>query len=242
MKEPNNGLSPRVLAVIPARGGSKSIPKKNIVPLCGKPLIYYSIREAHAALRIDATLVSTDSEEIAAVAREFGADVPFLRPSELSGDTSRDIEFLAHALTYVRNERGWDPEYVAYLLPTTPTRTAADIDAALNVLLESRADSVRTVVETGHFNPYKMWVNRDGGNTIEPLFPEGMKAMPRQALAKTYMPVAALYATRASLIDEGILWGSDVRMSEFPVERFVDIDYPKDLIHAAEVLKNYNLE
>ncbi len=241
MKSPQNGAQPRILAVIPARGGSKSIPHKNIADLCGHPLIYYSIREAHASRMIDATIVSTDDEEIAAVARECGADVPFLRPAELATDDARDIGFLQHALEWVERERGWKPEYITYLPPTTPTRTAADIDEALGFLVKEGADSVRTMVHPHHFNPYKMWLESGDSGRVEPLFPEGRGGVPRQALKKYYMPIAAVYATRSSFIKQGRLWGDDVRMSPFPFERFVDIDYPDDLEQEKMLMQKFNL-
>lgn len=231
----------RTLAVIPARGGSQSIPGKNIIDLCGHPLIYYSIREAHRSARVDATIVSTDDEQVARVARELGADVPFLRPPELSGPDARDIGFLKHALDWVRSERNWRPEYVTYLAPTTPSRTAEDIDAALELLMRSGADSVRTMVPSLHFNPYKMWVEGGSEGRVEALFPEGLNGIPRRQLKRSYMPVGAVYAMKASCIDAGVLWGSDVRMAPFPYERYVDIDYPDDLRHAADVLTRFSL-
>lgn len=233
--------NPQVLAVIPARGGSKSIPRKNIINMCGHPLIYYSIREAHKSKRIDATIVSTDDEEIAVVARECGADVPFLRPTELAQDSSRDIDFLQHALAWVDENRGWKPDVVAYLLPTSPSRTAEDIDTGLDLMQRENADSVRTMVHPPHFNPYKMWIETEGRGRVAPLFPEGHQALPRQSLQKYFMPVAILYATRAKFIKEGRVWGDDVRMISFPLERFTDIDYPEDISDAERVLKEFNL-
>jgi CMP-N,N'-diacetyllegionaminic acid synthase len=231
----------KVLAVIPARGGSRSIPRKNIADLCGHPLIHYTIREAHKAVRIDATIVSTDDEEIADVARSLGADVPFMRPKEIAGDKSRDIEFLQHALAWVEEHRGWKPDVILFLPPTSPSRTAGDIDEALAFMEQEGADSVRTMVHPHHFNPYKMWVENGEQGRAEPLFPEGRVGMPRQALPKYYMPVAMVYATRTSFIRKGQLWGDDVRISSFPLERYTDIDYPADLEEAALVMKKFNL-
>jgi CMP-N-acetylneuraminic acid synthetase len=240
MKDPQNSTV-RTLAIIPARSGSRSLPGKNIADLCGHPLIYYSIREAHASKRIDATIVSTDSEEVAAVARSLGADVPFLRPKELAGPDARDIGFLQHGLEWVRKERGWNPEAIIYLLPTTPSRTAADIDAAIDLLYRENADSVRTMVEAPHFNPYKMWLDAGNGGKVRPLFPEATMNIPRQEFKPFYSPVGAAYVTRAKFIEQGRVWGDDMRVSKFPLERFVEIDTPEDLMHAADVMQRFKL-
>lgn len=230
-----------MLAIIPARTGSKGMQGKNTADLCGHPLIYYSIREAHASKLVDATIVSTDDEGIATVARDLGADVPFLRPAELATDTSRDIDYLQHALTWVEKERGWHPEIVLFLPPTSPSRTAADIDAAITLLEETGADSVRTMVHSPHWNPYKMWAPAGGNGRVEPLFSSARGNVPRQELGEWYMPVAIAYVTRASFIKKGEVWGPDVRMMSFPLERYTDIDTPEDLKEAARVLTTFNL-
>lgn len=241
MKNPQEGKTVRTLAVIPARGGSRGVPRKNIKLLCGHPLIYYTIKAAHESSLVDATIVSTDDIEIAKVAESLGADVPFLRPPEFATDTARDIDYLQHALSWVEKNRGWDPEYILFLLPTTPSRTCNDVDMALSVLFETKADSVRTMVEPAHFNPYKMWVDDVLGNGVKPLFPEGALTVPRQELSRFYMPVAVAYATRASLIRGGKVWGNDVRRVPFPLERFVDIDTPADWAEAEMVLNRFKL-
>lgn len=241
MKGPEHTKEVRVLAIIPARGGSKGIPAKNIVDLCGHPLIYYSIREAHASKLIDATIVSTDDEHIADIARELGADVPFLRPKELATDDSRDIDFIQHALEWVKKERGWNPEIILFLPPTSPSRTAADIDQAIQLLNDTNADSVRTMVHAPHFNPFKMWVESGEAGKVEPIFSEARNNVPRQEIQTFYMPVAIAYVTRSKYIREGQVWGPDVRMIQIPLERFTDIDTPTDLEEAAEVLKKFNL-
>lgn len=237
----NTKQSPRVLAIIPARAGSKGVPNKNIIDVHGLPLIGYSIREANKAVSLDAVIVSTDSEEIAIVARELGADVPFLRPLELATDTSRDIGYLQHALTFVAEQRDWHPEIVVFLPPTTPSRTAKDIDNAINLMDSTNADSVRTMVHPSHFNPYKMWKTSGEQGKVEPLFPEGRLGVPRQQLPEYYMPVGAVYATRSRCIQEGKLWGDDVRMIPFPLSRYTDIDTLEDLEEAKTVLQTHGL-
>ncbi|MBU0750269.1 acylneuraminate cytidylyltransferase family protein [Patescibacteria group bacterium] len=232
----------RVLAIIPARGGSKSIPKKNIHDVCGMPLIHYSIKAANESALIDAVIVSTDSPEIAEIAKLCDGEVPFLRPAEFAQDDSRDVEYLRHAVEWVRKERGWHPEIIVMVPPTSPSRTAADLDRAIQHLIDSNADSVRTVVHNPHFNPYKMWRKISGSeDRIEPIFENGYNGLPRQEIGDNYyQPVAIAYVMKVENIDKGELWGEDIRMVPFPLERFTDIDTYDDLHHAEQVLKIYS--
>lgn len=240
MRGPSPGGTVRTIAVIPARGGSKGLPRKNVRLIGEHPLIYYTIREAHAAHRVDATIVSTDDSEIAAIASSLGADIPFLRPPELAADNSRDLDYLRHALEWVERHRGWSPEFVVLLLPTSPSRTAQDIDEAIELLQKTNADSVRTVVSIPHVNAYKMWAAADAGR-IRPVFEAGTQSLPRQSLPDCYLPVALAYVTRARLIRAGSMWGSDVRMIQVPLERFTDIDTEEDLNEAALTMSLYGL-
>lgn len=144
------------MAVIPARSGSKRLPGKNILPLGGKPLIAWSIEAAQAASRIDRIVVSTDAEEIAAVAVRHGAEVPFLRPAEISGDRTSDMPVLAHAAEWFRQATGRAPDLLVLLRPTTPLRAPDLIDRCIDRLFELDADSVRSVRPVGHSHPYWM--------------------------------------------------------------------------------------
>ena len=231
----------KILAVIPARGGSKGIPKKNIAPVCGKPLIYYSIREALKSKKIDAVIVSTDSKEIAEVAKSYGVDVPFLRPKEISRDDSVDLEFLQHAVSWVEKNRGWRPEIVLFLSPTTPSRSAKDIDDVLEFMIKNDADSVRTFFQPKSFSPFKMWTNEKGKpETFKPLFPEYV-GVPRQKKPEYFMPVCLVYATKTEFIKNGRLWGDKLLGYLVPMEKYTDIDEPQDLEHAEQVLKRLKL-
>lgn len=155
-----------ILALIPARGGSKGIPRKNLLPINGKPLIAYSIEQALASRLITRTVVSTDDEEIANVARAYGAEVPFMRPAALAQDDSVDLDVFRHALATLR-EDGYDCEFVVHLRPTGPVRRVARIDEAIELFLQDpEADSLRSVTRPAH-TPYKMW--RTSGQYIEPL-------------------------------------------------------------------------
>ena len=157
-----------VLALIPARGGSSRIPRKNIRPLAGHPLIWYSITQGKASRYIDRVIVSTDDAEIAAVASTFGAEIPFLRPISLATDTTQDYPILEHALIWLRDHESYLPEIIVQLRPTSPLRTVSDIDRAIALLVaHPEADSVRTVARAKR-SPYKMYT-LDSVGFLQPL-------------------------------------------------------------------------
>lgn len=178
-----------VFALILARGGSKRVPRKNIKELAGKPLLAYTIEQGKASKYIDRMIVSTDDEEIAKVAREYGAEVPFLRPAELAGDSITDFPVFVHALEWFAEYEGYKPDIVVQLRPTHPLRKSGDIDRAVEILAgHPEADSVRTVKEPDQ-TPYKMYKIGEAG-ILEPLLPiPGVTEsfnLPRQKLPKTY--------------------------------------------------------
>ena len=146
-----------ILAIIPARGGSKGIPRKNIRDFAGYPLIAWSIAAGLQAHTVNRVIVSTDDEEIASVAREYGAEIPFMRPHELSQDRTTDLPVFEHALKWLEDIEAYKPDIVIQLRPTSPIRPRDCIDSAVKTLMEyTEADSVRGVVTAGQ-NPYKMW-------------------------------------------------------------------------------------
>ena len=136
----------KTLALIPARGGSKGLPGKNIMPLAGKPVIAWSIEQALNSRCIDKVLVSTDSREIASIARKYGAEVPFLRPKALAADTSSTFDVISHAVDFLRKQ-GEEFDYIALVEPTSPLRANADLDRAIKSLIdhEDKADSLVSV-------------------------------------------------------------------------------------------------
>ncbi|MEM9693216.1 MAG: acylneuraminate cytidylyltransferase family protein, partial [Myxococcota bacterium] len=157
-----------VLAIIPARGGSKGIPRKNLVDLDGLPLLAHSIRHAQASRRITRVVVSTDDEEIAAVARAYGAEVPFLRPGHLAEDHVLDHPVFAHALARLQSEEGYSPDVVVHLRPTSPYREPAWIDDAVDLLRSHpEAHSVRSVSPPEQ-HPYRVFRKADDGY-LDPL-------------------------------------------------------------------------
>src|SRR5512136_1174120 len=195
---------PEVLALIPARGGSKSIPRKNIRSFAGHPLTAYSIAAGLQAETVTRVIVSTDDEQIAAVARQYGAETPFLRPAELAQDNTTDLPVFEHALGWLAEHESYRPEVVVQLRPTSPIRPPDCVDNAVRLLLDHpEADSVRGVVPSGQ-NPYKMWVVEPGSNVMQPMLqvqgmPEPYNA-PRQQLPVTYWQTGHIDAIRPETI------------------------------------------
>ena len=232
------GKAVNVMAVIPARGGSKGIPLKNIATLGGKPLIAYTIEVAQKSKLIDASIVSTDDAKIAEVAKNHGADVPFLRPEDLARDDSPDIGFLKHALEWVETHRGWHPQILVILQPTMPFRRVEDVDGALRFMIEQNCDSVRTLAVPIHVTPYKMWFldNAEKG-IISPVlkteyFDRLLTDVPRQKLRPCYWQPGVVIATRAEFVRKGKVFGPDLRGYVVDIRYAHDIDEPADLEYA----------
>ena len=175
-----------VLALIPARSGSKSIPDKNIRLLGGKPLLAYSIEHALAAPSITRTLVSTNSADYAEIARRYGAEVPFLRPDALAQDHSTDLEVFTHALQWLAEHEGYRPNLCVHLRPTYPVRRIEDIEAAIGILSDQPAlHSVRSVAPAPE-TPMKMWF-RDEARRLTPVVETAQQeahSLPRQVLRR----------------------------------------------------------
>ncbi|MDX1379235.1 MAG: HAD hydrolase family protein [Anaerolineales bacterium] len=195
-----------ILALIPARGGSKGIPHKNIREFAGYPLIAWSIAAGLQSKSVSRVIVSTDSENIASIAREYGAEVPFMRPSELAQDRTLDLPVFKHALKWLEDIEGYKPDFVVQLRPTSPIRPTDMIDSAVKTLVENRdADSVRGVVIAGQ-NPYKMWKFNGYDKPMNPLLAvEGTREpynAPRQTLPQTYWQTGHIDAIRATTITQ----------------------------------------
>jgi YrbI family 3-deoxy-D-manno-octulosonate 8-phosphate phosphatase len=222
-----------VLAIIPARAGSKGIPRKNIRPFTGYPLIVWSIAAGLQAEAVPRVIVSTDDEQIAAVARQFGAETPFLRPAELAQDTSPDLPVFEHALKWLSEHEGYRPEIVLQLRPTSPIRPRDCVDRALKLLLSHPdADSVRGVVPAGQ-NPYKMWRISDEHDPMKnlldvPGIPEPYNA-PRQVLPQIYWQTGHIDAIRsATILQGGSMSGGVIYPLIIDPRYSVDIDNLQD--------------
>jgi len=194
------------LALIPARGGSKGIPRKNIRSFAGYPLIAWSIAAAKQASCVTRVIVSTDDEEIASVAREYGAETPFLRPSELAQDQTTDLPVFEHSLKWLEKNENYKPEIVIQLRPTSPIRPKDCVDNAVKILMEHvDADCVRGIVPAGQ-NPHKMWHFAGEQQPMKPLLKvEGMAEpynAPRQVLPPVYWQTGHIDAIRVSTITQ----------------------------------------
>ncbi len=220
-----------VLGLIPARGGSKGIPRKNLRLLAGKPLIAYSIEQSLASAAITRTIVSTDDEEIAEVARRCGAEVPFLRPDDISGDAATDLEAFLHALTWLRDHEGYAPDLCVHLRPTYPLRQVADIDHMVALLLaHPELDAVRSVAPSAE-TPFKMWFRNEVG-LLAPVVHSAIRDawnMPRQQLPPTYIQNAAIDVVRSRVILEqasmtGTAIHGYVMASNFDIDTEADLE------------------
>lgn len=226
----------KILGAITARGGSKGIPKKNIRPLGGKPLLAYTIESAKQSQLITHLIVSTEDEEIAAVARGYGALVPFMRPVELAGDDVHHLPVLQHAVKTMEEQLGVVFDYVVKLQPTSPFRTVEDIDGTIRLLAETDADSAVTVVEVDENHPLKM-KKIENGRLMPYCFPEP-EGIPRQFLPKVYKRNAAVYVLkRDNLLLKNREYGDDVAAYLMPAERSIDIDNEFDWLKAEHMLE-----
>jgi CMP-N,N'-diacetyllegionaminic acid synthase len=219
-----------ILALIPARGGSKGIPRKNIIPIAGKPAIAYSIEQARRSRYVKRVIVSTDCNEIADVARRFGAEVPFLRPGAYAGDLSPDIDAFRHALTYLQDHENYCCDYVVHLRPPTILRSVEDIDEAIELIVsDPEADTLRSVCPAT-LSPYKMWL--PSGKYMTPLLrhPEFAEphSMPRQVLPQVYWQNGYVDIIRSDVILKGRMTGD--RVLPFVVIKDVpELDYAEDV-------------
>jgi YrbI family 3-deoxy-D-manno-octulosonate 8-phosphate phosphatase len=235
-----------ILALIPARGGSKGIPHKNIRNIAGYPLITWSIAAAKQATCVTRVIVSTDDEEIAAIAREYGAETPFLRPAELAQDQTTDLPVFEHALQWLEEHENYEPEIVIQLRPTSPIRPKDCVDSAVKLLIEHEdADCVRGVVLAGQ-NPHKMWRFAGEDQPMKPLLevegiPEPYNA-PRQILPPVYWQTGHIDAIRVATIKEKHSLTGDVIYPLVIETRYaVDIDTLSDWAKY-EALANSGLE
>lgn len=227
----------RVLGLIPARGRSKGVPGKNIKLLAGKPLLAYTAAAALAAQHLSRVVLSTDDEQIAAVGRACGIEVPFLRPAELAQDHSPTLPVVQHALRTLE-AAGEQFDAVCLLQPTNPLRRAADIDACITLLEREQADSVVTVLPVpAEYNPH--WVYfRAADGSLRLSTGESTPIPRRQALPPAFHREGSVYVTRRDVIlEENSLYGQRVLGVELDPARSVNIDTPDDWAHAEALLQ-----
>ena len=220
----------RVLGLVPARGGSKSIPRKNLVELGGVPLIQWTIQAALGS-NLERVVVSTDDDEIAEISQNLGAEVPFKRPAELSSDQTLSIDVVLHALDVLEE----DFDAVMMLQPTSPFRTSIDIVSAIKIIDD--ASSVISVVPVEGTHPARMKFVEDGV-LIDPSFAETIENMPRQDLRPMYIRNGAIYLTRIADLRHRTFKGALSRALIMPKERSINIDTSFDLALARVALSN----
>jgi CMP-N-acetylneuraminic acid synthetase len=230
----------RTLGLIPARGGSKGLPRKNVLPLAGKPLISWTIVGALSGTLLDRVIVSTDDEEIVAVARDAGADVPFLRPFELATDTSTSAEVALHALDWLKAAGEQDFDYLALLQPTSPLRNPATIDRAISLLASNHenADAVVTVVEAGHGHPL-LAKRIDEGGYLRPYDSGSYSTARRQDLPAAYLPCGVVFLCQVPVLCEHRTFYPE-RILPLVIERWEgwEIDDEMDLVCAEAIVQN----
>ena len=227
----------RVLGLIPARGGSKGVPGKNIKLLAGKPLLAYTAAAALAAQHLSRVVLSTDDEQIAAVGRACDIEVPFLRPAELAQDHSPTLPVVQHALRTLE-AAGEQFDAVCLLQPTNPLRRAVDIDACITLFAREQADSVVTVLPVpAEYNPH--WVYfRAADGSLRLSTGESTPIPRRQALPPAFHREGSVYVTRRDVIlEENSLYGQRVLGVELDPARSVNIDTPDDWAHAEALLQ-----
>jgi len=227
----------KILGLIPARGGSKSIPDKNLAPLLGKPLIAYTIEAALKSQRLSRTIVSTDSQAIADVARESGAETPFMRPPELARDETPALPVIQHAVRHIEENEGWRADVAVYLQPTSPLRRAGHIDEAVDLLTGQGADSVVSVMPVPHqFNPASVLRLEEG--RLKPFLAGQDHPLRRQEKPEVWARngPAVLAATYETIMLRGELYGPRTLPLFMTPRESIDVDDPFDLELAAWLL------
>lgn len=236
----------KILALILARGGSQRVPRKNIKLLGGKPLIQYTLDTAKKSKYINRIIVSTDDEEIAKVAKKYGAEVPFMRPKEISQSDSTELQAFEHALKWLKENEGYEPDLIVKLFPTSPFRRVESIDKCVELMIANPdADSVRSVRKcTEH--PYKMW--KIEGNRLQPLIsweqkPKDAHTLSYQVLPPVYVNNASIDVTKPStILNKKSITGTEIVPYVMGEIESHDINDPLDF-HLAELIlqKGLNL-
>lgn len=230
-------MNSNVVTIIPARGGSKGIPRKNVRLLCGKPLIAYTIEAARSSKLIDRVVVSTEDEEIAEVSKRYGAEV-IRRPLELARDDSPSLLVYQHVIRHLEKTEDYRPEIIVILQPTSPLRIVEDIDRAVEGFVKAKYDSIVSVCEVEH-PPH--WMYTLAGNRLKPVIKDQENVTQRQDAPKVYRLNGAVYVTsREIIMKENRLLGRNTRAHIMPLERSIDIDTELDFKLADLLMRERN--
>jgi CMP-N,N'-diacetyllegionaminic acid synthase len=231
----------RVLGLIPARGGSKGVPRKNIKLLCGKPLLAYTAEAALNSKRLSRVILSTDDEEIAAVGRACGLEVPFLRPAELAQDSTPTLPVAQHAVRMLEEAGDWF-DALCLLQPTNPLRRSEEIDACIELLETSDADAVATILPVpAEYNPHWVYFQDEGG-LLRLSTGEDVPIPRRQSLPPAFHREGSVYVVRRNVLMEGnSFYGSRFKGLPLDPARSANIDTPEDWQHAEKLLSHGQL-
>jgi len=228
----------KALGVIPARGGSKSVPRKNLAALNGKPMLAWTIQAAQESRLLTHFVVSSEDEEIIRVARQYGALAPFVRPSELATDEAPSLPVVQHAVREMEQRQEITYDYVVLLQATSPLRNGTDIDAALEKLIQTGADSVISVVRVAHHHPARMRFIVDDLLVQLPMG-ESREMQRRQDLPPVYIRNGAIFATRRSVVmEQNSMLGKVSRPYVMPESRSANVDTKFDFLVVEEMMKH----
>jgi len=229
-------MTKRILSIIPARGGSKGLPRKNILSLAGKPLVAWTIEASLDSKYITKTIVSSDDDEILDVSKKCGASV-IKRPSDLASDSATSESVVSHALSVLQS-RGEEFDIIALLQPTSPLRTSLDIDKAFEMMLQNRSNSVISIFEIDNKVLKSLKPNSDG--YIEGVFNNQYPFMRRQDLPKVYMPNGAIYIINTNIFERLGSFMTDQTLGYvMSAEMSLDIDTKTDFQNVEKIIKNH---
>jgi len=235
-------LKPKILGIIPARGGSKGIKNKNVQLLRGRPLVGWAVKACKSSEMLDRFYVSTDDNETIRIAKEYGGK-SIIRPAMYSGDKARDIQFLIHAIRFCQEDHFY-PDIIAWFPPTCATRTSQDIDDVLEYMVKKNLDSIRTAI-VAPIHPLKMWVKH--GAVLRSVlelseFKELGVGVPRQALPSAFAPFGLVNATKTKFIKQGKLWGPKNDFYMVNSNKYLDIDTPEQLERAQTKVREFGIK
>lgn len=226
------------LGIIPARGGSKGLPRKNILPLNGKPLITWSIEAGQKSRYLDMVMVTTDDQDIAQTAKNAGAEVPFMRPADLSGDTASSIDVIEHTINFYSKQRQQDFDYIVLLEPTSPLRETDDIDLAIERLLESQAEAITGIAKTESQNPAFL-LKMDTEGFLKGYDQKGLRSLRRQDINEVYFLEGTIYiSTTEALLRERTFYHDKTIGYVVPKYKSLEIDDIDDLVMVEAIMKH----